>query len=166
MAKPSSTQTADGWSIYRRLLGYSVRYWPYFVISLMGFAAYASTQSALAHMMKYFVDGLESKDADLVTFIPLAVVAISIVRGIGFFCGNYFMSKISLSVVNDLRKQMFDHMLVLPSAFHDQCNSGELVSMITYNVNQVTNAATNAIKVLFREGLTVIALLGYLLYQN
>ena len=91
MAKPSSTQTADGWSIYRRLLGYSVRYWPYFVISLMGFAAYASTQSALAHMMKYFVDGLESKDADLVTFIPLAVVAISIVRGIGFFCGNYFM---------------------------------------------------------------------------
>ena len=166
MAKPSSTQTADGWSIYRRLLGYSARYWPYFVISLLGFAAYASTQSALAHMMKYFVDGLESKDADLVTFIPLAVVAISIVRGIGFFCGNYFMSKISLSVVNDLRKQMFDHMLVLPSAFHDQCNSGELVSMITYNVNQVTNAATNAIKVLFREGLTVIALLGYLLYQN
>ena len=68
--------------------------------------------------------------------------------------------------MNDLRKQMFDHMLVLPSAFHDQCNSGELVSMITYNVNQVTNAATNAIKVLFREGLTVIALLGYLLYQN
>ncbi len=166
MSETTSPEATNGWSIYRRLLGYSVRYWHYFAISLLGFAAYAGTQSALAHMMKYFVDGLESKDADLAIFIPVAVIAISVVRGVGFFCGNYFMSKVSLSVVNDLRKQMFDHMLVLPSAFHDKCNSGELVSMITYNVNQVTNAATNAIKVLFREGLTVVALLGYLLYQN
>ncbi|ARN73888.1 lipid A export permease/ATP-binding protein MsbA [Oceanicoccus sagamiensis] len=166
MANSSTDKDASGWSIYNRLLAYSARYWHYFLISLLGFAAYAGTQSALAHMMKYFVDGLESKDADLVTFIPLAVIAISVVRGVGFFLGNYFMSRVSLNVVNDLRKQMFDHMMVLPSTFHDQKNSGELVSMITYNVNQVTNAATNAIKVLFREGLTVIALLAYLLYQN
>ncbi|HEB26633.1 MAG TPA: lipid A export permease/ATP-binding protein MsbA [Porticoccus sp.] len=164
-ATTSATDT-DGWSTYSRLLTYSVRYWHYFVISMLGFAAYAGTQSALAHMMKYFVDGLESKDPGLATFIPLAVIAISIVRGLGFFFGNYFMSKISLSLVNDLRKQMFDHMMNLPSAYHDACNSGELVSMITYNVNQVTNAATNAVKVIFREGFTVIALLGYLLYQN
>ena len=166
MAKPSPTSSTNGWSIYRRLLGYTARYWHYFVISILGFAAYAGTQTALAHMMKYFVDGLEGKDASLVTFVPLAVIAISILRGVSFFCGNYFMSRISFSVVNDLRKQMFDHILLLPSAFYDRCNSGELVSMITYNVNQVTDAATSAIKVLFREGFTVIALLAYLLYQN
>lgn len=161
-----SAVDSNGWLIYRRLLTYSVSYWHYFLLSMLGFAAYAGTQSALAHMMKYFVDGLQSKDAELMVFIPAAVVAISVVRGVGFFLGNYYMSKVSLSVVNDLRKQMFDHMLSLPNAYHDRCNSGELVSMITYNVNQVTNAATNAIKVLFREGFTVIALMAYLLYQD
>jgi subfamily B ATP-binding cassette protein MsbA len=156
----------NGWLIYRRLLSYSARYWAFFLVSMLGFAIYAVTQSALAHMMKYFVDGLQSKDADLLVLIPAGVIAISFARGVGFFCGNYFISKISLNVVNDLRKEMFDHMLMLPSLYHDQRNSGELVSMITYNVNQVTNAATNAVKVLFREGLTVIVLMAYLLYQN
>lgn len=163
---PTDLTKVSGWMIYRRLLTYSALYWHYFLISLLGFAAYAATQSALAHTMKYFVDGLQSKDAELLFLIPMAVVAISVVRGVGFFCGNYFMARVSLGLVNDLRKQMFDHMLMLPSFFHDQRNSGELVSMITYNVNQVTSAATNAVKVLFREGLTVIALMAYLLYQN
>jgi subfamily B ATP-binding cassette protein MsbA len=147
-------------------MSYTARYWHYFVISVVGFLVYAGTQSAMAHMMKYFVDGLENKDANLMLFVPAGVVVITVVRGLGFFWGNYFISIVSLNVVNDLRKQMFDHMLLLPSSYHDKCNSGELVSMITYNVNQVANAATNAIKVLFREGFTVIALLAYLLYQN
>lgn len=155
-----------GWTIYRRLLSYSVRYWVYFVFSMLGFVVYAATQSALAHVMKYFVDGLDSKDTQLMYLIPMAVIAISIARGLGFFCGNYYMSRVSLNVVNDLRKQMFDHMLCLPSAFHDKRNSGELVAMITYNVNQVSSAASNAVKVVFREGFTVVALLAYLLYQN
>ena len=117
-------------------------------------------------MMKYFVEGLEGTDASLIVFVPLAVIAISLVRGIGFFSGNYFLAKVSLSIVNDLRKEVFSHMLFLPGFYHDQKNSGELVSMITYNVGQVTTAATSAVKVLFREGFTVVALLAYLLYQN
>lgn len=155
-----------GWLIYRRLMVFTARYWVFFAISIAGFAVYALTQAAIAHVMKYFVDGLQSKDTTLMTIVPVAVVIISLVRGCGFFCGNYFMALVSLNLVNDLRKQMFDHMLALPSVFHDQRNSGELVSMITYNVNQVTNAATGAVRVLFREGLTVIALMAYLLYQN
>jgi ATP-binding cassette, subfamily B, bacterial MsbA len=156
----------DGWKIYRRLLAYSARYWVYFVFSMVGFVVYAATQSALAHVMKYFVDGLETHDDQLMYVVPLAVITISFIRGLGFFCGNFYMSRVSLSVVNDLRKQMFDHILALPSTYHDKRNSGELVAMITYNVNQVSSAASNAVKVVFREGFTVIALLAYLLYQN
>ncbi len=171
MTKQSTEQSAaqpgaKGWLIYRRLLSYTRRYWPAFLLSLFGFAVYAGTQAGLAQMLKYFVDGLEARDPHFMIWVPLGVLALSIVRGVGFFGGNYYMSRVSLNVVNDLRKEMFDHMMALPSAYHDQCNSGELVSMITYNVNQVSNAATSAIKVLFREGLSVIALLGYLLYQN
>lgn len=160
------SDSANSWRVYRRLLGYTANYWFYFALSMVGFLAYAGTQTALAHMMQYFVEGLEGTDASLIYFVPLAVIAISVVRGIGFFCGNYFLAKVSLNVVNDLRKQVFSHMLLLPSLYHDKKNSGELVSVITYNVTQVTTAATSAVKVIFREGLTVIALLAYLLYQN
>jgi len=167
MSKPDRPPAADNsWRVYWRLLSYTGKYWFFFLISLLGFAAYAATQVALAHMMKYFVDGLEGKDAALIYLVPVAVVAISLIRGAGFFAGNYYLARVSLGVVNDLRKQMFDHMLVLPSAFHDRKNSGELVSMITYNVNQVSAAASQAIKVLFREGFTVIGFLIYLLWQN
>ncbi|MBN4055484.1 lipid A export permease/ATP-binding protein MsbA [bacterium AH-315-K03] len=165
-SKQTTGAKGHGWRVYRRLLTYSSRYWGWFLFSLLGFVIYASTQAALADLMRYFVDGLESKDSKLMIYVPLAAVVISVVRGIGFFCGNYFMARVSLSVVNDLRKQMFDHMLLLPNSYHDKCNSGELVSMITYNVNQVSQAASNAVKVIFREGFTVIAVLAYLLYQN
>jgi subfamily B ATP-binding cassette protein MsbA len=161
-----SENITNGPMIYRRLLGYTAKYWFFFMLSMLGFAAYAATQPALAHMMKFFVDGLEGKEEGLIVFVPVAVIVISIVRGIGFFVGNYCLAKVSLDIINDIRKQMFDHMLVMPSAFHDQKNSGELVSMITYNVNQVSAAATQAVKIIFREGLTVIVLLAYLLVQN
>lgn len=167
MPRPEQSSTPKAsWVIYRRLLGYTAKYWFFFTVSLLGFAAYAGTQVALTHMMKYFVDGLGGNDATLIYLVPISAVIISIVRGFGFFSGNYYLAKVSLGVVNDLRKQIFDQMLVLPSAFHDKKNSGELVSIITYNVNQVSAAATQAIKIIFREGLTVIGLLVYLLWQD
>jgi subfamily B ATP-binding cassette protein MsbA len=153
--------------VYRRLLlGYTAQYWWLFIISLLGYVAYAATQTGLAHLMKYFVDGLESGDESMIYFVPIAAIVLTLVRGAGYFCGSYFLSKISLNVVNDLRKELFDHLLLLPSHIHDSRNSGELISMITYNVNQVSAAATQAVKVIFREGLMVIFLMGYLLYQN
>jgi subfamily B ATP-binding cassette protein MsbA len=164
---PNSVTNTKGWMVYRRLLlGYTAQYWWLFIISLLGYVAYAATQTGLAHLMKYFVDGLESGDESMIYFVPIAAIVLTLVRGAGYFCGSYFLSKISLNVVNDLRKELFDHLLLLPSHIHDSRNSGELISMITYNVNQVSAAATQAVKVIFREGLMVIFLMGYLLYQN
>lgn len=168
MPEPSnSLNNADGWMVYRRLLlNYSAQYWWFFIISLVGYAAYAATQTGLAHLMKYFVDGLESGDESMIYFVPIAAIVLTLVRGAGYFFGTFFLSKVALNVVNDMRKELFDHLLLLPSKVHDSSNSGELISMITYNVNQVSTAATQAVKVIFREGLMVIALMAYLLYQN
>jgi subfamily B ATP-binding cassette protein MsbA len=164
---PSVSPGSKGWTVYKRLLvGYSAQYWWFFLISLIGYIFYALTQTGLAHLMKYFVDGLESGDQAMIYFVPIAAIVLTLVRGAGYFFGTYFLSKVSLNVINDLRKELFDHLLLLPSHIHDASNSGELISMITYNVNQVSTAATQAVKVLFREGLMVITLMAYLLYQN
>ena len=66
----------------------------------------------------------------------------------------------------DLRLALFGNLLTLPNRYFDENNSGHLISRITYNVTMVTGAATDAIKVVIREGLTVTFLFAYLLWLN
>ncbi|RML45966.1 ABC transporter, transmembrane region:ABC transporter, partial [Pseudomonas syringae pv. maculicola] len=77
-------------------------------------------------------------------------------QGLGSFLGNYFLAKVSLGLVHDLRVELFNKLLVLPNRYFDTTNSGHLISRITFNVTMVTGAATDAIKVVIREGLTVV----------
>ena len=155
-----------GMRAYLRLLTYVKPYWFLFVVSILGYLIYAASQPALAHLMEYFIDALEGKDADLAYLVPLAVVCIFVFRGIGSFLGNYYIAKVSLGIVHDLRTAMFKQMVQLPRTYYDNNSSGRLIAKITYNVTQVTAAATDALKIVFREGFTVIGLLGYMFWMQ
>lgn len=158
--------------IYARLLGYVKPYWLPFAISIFGFMIFASSQPAMAAMLKYFVDGLtEGASAQflgvpLIWGFPLFIIAVALYQGVGSFLGNYYLARVSLGVVHDLRTALFDNLLTLPNRYFDNNNSGHLVSRVTFNVTMVTGAATDAIKVVFREGMTVVFLFGYLLWMN
>jgi len=141
-------------------------HWYLFAISILGFLIFAASQPALAQVMEYLIEAIESGDKDQRIIIPLAMMGIFIVRGIGSFIGNYFIAKVSLNIVHTLRVQLFNQLTTLPSNYFDAHNSGNLISRITYNVQGVTGAATDALKVLIREGATVIALFGYLLWKD
>lgn len=152
--------------IYLRLLTYVKPYWGPFAISLVGFLIFAATQPALASLMEHLVDSLQAEQRTEIYWVPLATIAIIFVRGIGSFLGSYYIAKVANSVVHNLRCEIFNKYTTLPNAFFDDQNSGHLLSRVTYNVQQVTSAATDAIKVVVREGLTVVGLLAYLLYMN
>jgi lipid A export permease/ATP-binding protein MsbA len=158
--------------IYLRLLTYVKPYWAIFGISILGFMIYASGQPAMAWVFKHFVDGLvEGAGAQflgvpLLWGFPLFIIGIAVYQGIGSFLGSYFISKVSLNLVHDLRTVLFNRLLELPNLYFDRNNSGHLLSRITFNVSMVTGAATDGIKVIFREGMTVIFLFGYLLWMN
>jgi subfamily B ATP-binding cassette protein MsbA len=96
--------------------------------------------------------------------VPLLIILIAAWQGLGSFLGNYYLAKVSW--LHDLRVQLFNKLLVLPNRYFDTHNSGHLISRITFNVTMVTGAATDAIKVVIREGLTVVFLFGYLLWMN
>ncbi|WP_022961404.1 lipid A export permease/ATP-binding protein MsbA [Halopseudomonas pelagia] len=158
--------------IYLRLLGYVKPYWLPFAISIVGFVIFASSQPAMAWMLKYFVDGLTDGNngqflgVPLLWGFPLFIILVALYQGVGSFLGNYYLAKVSLGVVHDLRTSLFNNFLTLPNQYFDNHNSGHLVSRVTFNTTMVTGAATDAIKVVFREGMTVIFLFAYLLWMN
>ncbi|WP_444678066.1 lipid A export permease/ATP-binding protein MsbA [Halomonas sp. E19] len=157
---------ATGWALYKRLLAYVKPHWVSFLLAIVGYALYAASSTALAEMMKRLIDGIQNPDAAFRLLLPLFVVGMFAARGVGTFLGTYFMSNVARNVVHALRCNVFNHMLHLPSRFFDAHSSGHLISRVTYHVEQVTGAATNAITILLREGLFVIGLLGYLFWTN
>jgi subfamily B ATP-binding cassette protein MsbA len=98
--------------------------------------------------------------------IPIAAVVLSLGRALGFFAGSYFMNKVARSVVHTVRTELFNALVRAPKAHLDQFSTGELLSKVTFNVEQVSGAASDALKTLLREGLTIIALVAYMLYLN
>lgn len=152
--------------VYKRLLAYLKPYKLSAFVGILGFALFAASQPALAQVMEYLINAIETNEPSERYRIPLAIVLIYIVRGIGSFIGNYSMARVSLGIVHTLRMQLFDSLTCLPSSYFETQGSGHLVSRITFNVNQVTVAATDALKVLIREGLTVVGLLAFLFYKD
>ncbi|MBA1193523.1 lipid A export permease/ATP-binding protein MsbA [Pseudomonas entomophila] len=165
-------------TIYLRLLSYVRPYIGLFLLSILGFLIFASTQPMLAYILKYFVDGLGNPDArlfaghawlpelQLLQAVPLMIVLIALLQGIGSYLGNFFLARVSLGLIHDLRVLLFNKLLKLPTSYLDNHNSGHLISRITFNVTMVTGAATDAIKVVIREGMTVIFLFVSLLWMN
>ncbi len=138
---------------------------------------YATMETLLANTIGYFVDSLSSTPSkklfflsaeatNALYFVPISIVVLSFVRGCGYYLGNFYLSKVGLNVVNTLRKKVFAHMTYLPQPFFDQNNSGELVSLLVYNIDQVTASVTSASKILLRDGLTAVGFLCALLYYN
>ncbi|WP_330924637.1 lipid A export permease/ATP-binding protein MsbA [Candidatus Sororendozoicomonas aggregata] len=162
----SESTKSSGLRIYLRLLGYVKPYWWLFAVSILGYVLFAASQPAVAKLLEYFVEVLDGTSDLAIYWVPLAMLGIALVRGIGSFLGNYYLAKVSMSVVHDLRCLMFNHMVELPNSYYDNHNSGHLIARIIYNVGLVTSAATDAIKVVIREGLTVIFTMGFMFYTN
>jgi subfamily B ATP-binding cassette protein MsbA len=178
-AAPPDTGFRADLRVYLRLLRYVLPYSGWFALSIAGFVLFAAAQPMLAGILKYFVDGLSNPGLPLFPHapgfvgqlrllyaVPLIIILISLLQGTGSFLGNYFLAKVSLFLVHDLRVALFDNLLTLPNRYFDTHNSGHLLSRINYNVTMVTGAATDAIKVSVREGMTVIFLFASLLYMN
>jgi subfamily B ATP-binding cassette protein MsbA len=155
-----------GWETYFRLLSYVKTHIGLFILSVLGFLLYSATQGMWAELMQYVVDNIGKKDTKNYLSLPAAIMGIFFLRGVGTFMGNYFMAVIARSLVHKLRLEIFNKVLFLPVSYLNQTSSGHILTRITFHVERVTAAATDAIKVLIREGSTVIFLFAYLFYQN
>jgi subfamily B ATP-binding cassette protein MsbA len=185
----SATDKQSDWALYRRLLGYVGKYAGAFLLSIFGFIVYSGANVLLADLTQFLLDSLgESSQIDIGVVskmayrlwpqgqqsaldyarvaVPVAAILLAFIRAAGYFLGNYFMNIVARGVVHRLRTQVFDVLIRVPKAAIDQYTHGELVSKLTFNVEQVSGACSEALKTMLRDGLTVIALISYMLYLN
>ncbi len=152
---------------YRRLITHALPYWPYFLGATVAMILFATTDAAFAGLMRKLVDVNvvgQSRD-DLITY-PLLLVGLVTLRGITGFLYSYGMMYVSRMTIYSIRKDMFQHMLLLPSSSFDTNSSGQLISKFTFNTEQISQAITSAVTILIRDSLTAIILLGYMMYLN
>ncbi len=161
MSAPNSRE------LYFRLLSYLRPYWKVFALAVLGMVCMAATEPVFPAIMKFLLDkGFQTDDARFVWLIPLGIVLLFLLRAVFSFVTNYLMTWLSVRLVMDLRRQMFDKILVLPTQiFHDQ-SAGKLISRVMYDTENLKQAATNVLVIAIRESLTTLALMCYLLYLD
>ncbi len=157
---------ASSLDAYLRLLRYIKPYWGYFALSIVGFLIFSATEPAQAKLLGMMIAAVQNKDSDARFYIPAMLIGLYVIRGVGTFLGAYYLSLVSNKIVHDLRTETFNHIMYLPTKFYDDNNSGHIMARIIFNTGQVTGAATDALKTIVREGLTVLALISYVFYLN
>jgi subfamily B ATP-binding cassette protein MsbA len=162
---PTSPQTSL--QLYRRLLRYVAPYRVVFALGLIGMAAAALTEPLFPALMKPMLnDGFGGRDRASLTWIPLALIGIFLLRGVITFTTSYTMAWVSNRILMDMRDAMFARLIRLPTAFYNNQSSGTLISRIAFDVNNVTSAATTVLTILVRDSITVLGLFAWLLYEN
>jgi subfamily B ATP-binding cassette protein MsbA len=160
-------KTEKSAQLYIRLLGYLRPYSLVFSISIFGMILAAATEVALPVVLKPFLDGtFIDKDPSLMTWAPIALIVIFLVRGVGGFIAQYASAWVGNKMVMDLREEMFEKILVLPLKYFHEHSSGSQLSKFTFDVSLVQYAATQVITVFVKDTLTVVGLLAYLIYLD
>ena len=150
-------------ALYRRLLGYSIPYWKVLLVALLATAVAAATEPAVPALLKPLLDGgFIRKDPGSVHQTLLLLILVFLVRGISNYVSTVAINWVSGKVINDLRGEMFHRLLLLPSSYFDVTTSGNIISRITFNVEQVAQAASNVLLGGVRDVLTVLGLLAFI----
>ncbi len=144
----------------RRLLRYIYPYKFGFLAATVGMLGYALIDVYFISKLPQFIDvGINDKNTDYLRYAPVFIVLIFILRGVFNFVASYCLNWVGTHVVQTLRQQLFEHYMRLPVSFHDQHSTGELISKVTYNTEQIKQTTSRSLTVLLREGVFVTGLL-------
>ena len=153
--------------LYKRLLKSTGIYKKIFLLAITGMIIHAITDTSFAAIIKPLLDGsFIDKDPSFTQIMPILIILIFVFRGIGSFMSTYGMAYVGRSIIRDIRRDMFDKILLRSSSLYDESVTGKLVSKITFDAEQVAEAATKAVTTVIKDGLTIIGLLSLMFYYS
>ena len=152
---------------FKRYLPYIKEYKLQYFLVFIGILLTVSATTATAHIMKPLMDEMFiEKKEQMLYLIPLGLIAIYVVKAVGRYVQSVFMNYIGLHVVSRFREILLEKIINLDMTFLYLNRSGELISRVTNDINRIQYFVSNMLPELFRESLTVIALIGYVIYLN
>ena len=153
--------------LYKRLLKSTSIYKKTFFLAIIGMIIHAITDTSFAAIIKPLLDGsFIDKDPSFIQIMPILIILIFVFRGIGSFMSTYGMAYVGRSIIRDIRRDMFNKILLRSSSLYDESVTGKLVSKITFDAEQVAEAATKAVTTVIKDGLTIIGLLSLMFYYS
>ena len=156
---------ATTWQNFKRLLRYAKPYKLGFIVAIVGMLGYAGIDVYFLSKLQVLIDeGLEGTNPDFMKWAPAFVVGAFVFRGLFHFIANYCLAWVGNHVVTDLKQHLFEHIMRMPVAFHDKESTGNLISKLTYDTEQVLNSVSKAILVIVQQSAFVIGLIGLMFY--
>jgi subfamily B ATP-binding cassette protein MsbA len=150
------------------------RYWPYikeyrleYFFVLIGIIFTVGATTATAHIMKPLMDDMFiSRRQEMLYLIPVGLIGIYIIKALGRYVQSIYMNYIGLHIVSRFREMLLSKIINLDMTFLYLNRSGELISRVTNDITRIQYFVSNMLPELFRESLTVVALIGYIIYLN
>ena len=148
-----SAHTTNSSKVAKRLLSYVKPFRMGFVLAALGMLGYALVDVYFISKLPEFIDeGINAKNTEYLKYAPFFVIGIFILRGFCNFIASYCLNWVGTHVVQAMRQELFEHFMKLPVSFHDQHSTGELISKVTYNTEQIKNLGLPApIKLLLNQ---------------
>ena len=154
-------------TLYLRLLQYARPHWKVLLAAIAANAVTAALEPILPALFKQMLDeGFVAKNHDWLVWMPLGIIAILLVRGLAGFASSYAIAWIDTRLVQDLREAMHKKLLSLPVSYFDNVSTSQITAHVAFNVTQVMRATTMGMTALTKDALTIVALMGYLLWTN
>jgi subfamily B ATP-binding cassette protein MsbA len=152
---------------YLRLLSYVRPYRGHFTIAILGGILYSAVMGSIGYWAKSLGDNtLIHRDPRTITWAPLILVSLFVLRGLGDFTQTYFMGYVGRRVVTRLRGEVFRRVLQFPISYFDRNSAGALLSRLTYNTEQIGQATTDSVVSVLTTTLTITFSIGLLLWLN
>jgi ATP-binding cassette, subfamily B, bacterial MsbA len=157
----------SGLERFKRLMSYVKPYRIRFLAAFVCSGLVALLSGAYAWLARPVLDDIFiQKNEQMLLVLPLALLGVATLKAVFSYGVGYLMAYVGNRVVADIRQELFQRLMRLSVGFHDTNTSGRLVSRVVNDVGMMANAASSVVKDIFQNGLTFLAMVGVILYQN
>ncbi|MDE4956305.1 lipid A export permease/ATP-binding protein MsbA [Francisella tularensis subsp. holarctica] len=153
-------------TLYKRLLLQVKHLWHFLLLAAIGSIFFSAADASMIYLINPILNygfgpggGITKQSATILMLMGVGMVGLLALRSVGSFVSQYFIGSLGQKVVYKFRKDIYKRLMGLPASFFDKHSTGQIISRLLYNVDQVTEATSTAIITVVQDGTFVIGLI-------
>ena len=114
---------------------------------------------SLIDYLNYFISKIiiENGKVDALIFICVFLLTSFFLRNLSRFLAMFFLAKVRVNAVRDIRNEIYHKILILPLSYFNQRRKGDIMSRITTDVQEIDVSIMHYLEIIFRDPITIIA---------